>query len=295
MDGLKMDQDNLRFINQYSVEVDREWLNAFHVTKSALEAPRGHNWQANQILVFNHGEALGRYLADQDKVKKISGGKRNTIYGVEPRGFEQMAAFDVMLDPDIQLAFVHGIAGSGKTYCACAAGLELIDGALAKGTYDQIILLRPISYVGRSMGLVPGDADEKYANFMAPVMAHLEELAPRAIDSLIREGRITAQPIEYIRGANLKHSIVILDEAQNTGIHEMTTILTRMDQTSKLFVCGDTKQVDERGEMKFRNGLTVAMEHMQNGTDTDVAILEFFKSERKGISRKATERMYGLQ
>ena len=281
-----------KFINKHSVVVDREWLSDFHSVRDSLAAPYDHDWTANQILVFNEGEALGRYDIRENRVKKISGRKdKGVVYGVEPRGFEQMALLESFLDPDIQLTFAWGIAGSGKTFLACAAALELIDGKTPSAKYDRIILMRPNTSVGRSMGMVPGDADEKYFLLVAPVLRLIEELAPQKLDYFIKEGKIIAQPIEYIRGETFKHSIVILDEGQNIDAHVMKTVITRMDLTSKLYVCGDTRQVDERGEMRHRNGLTEGIHFMQQGKDHDVSSIELFKSERKGISAKAAIRM----
>ena len=281
-----------KFINRYAVDnVDREWLSNFHAVRDSLEAPKGHNWTANQILVFNEGEALGRYDIKENRVRKISGKRDNVVYGVEPRGFEQMALLDCLMDPQIQLVFAHGIPGSGKSFLAIAAALEQIDGKNPSAKYDKIILMRPNSSVGRSMGMLPGDADEKYFLLVAPLLKLVDELAPQKLDWMVKEGKIIAQPIEYIRGETFKNSIVVLDEAQNVDNHVMKTIITRMDLTSKLYVCGDTRQVDERGDMRTRNGLTEGMRHMQLGKDEDVAIVELFKSERKGISQKAALRM----
>jgi PhoH-like ATPase len=285
----ELDAGSRKFIEKYQVDIERDWLQKFHEAKVSLEAPADHEYTANQILVFNGGEAMGRYIQTENKVKKINCSGKG-VFKVTPRGLEQYAALDLMLDPNVQLVFSSGVAGSGKSLLACASALEMVVGK-PTGKYEQIILLRPVSYVGRSFGLVPGDADEKYLNFVGPVLALINELAPQKLEWMISEGKIVAQPIEYIRGTTFKNSIVILDEAQNTSVHEMKTIITRMDSSSKLFVCGDTKQVDERGDAKYKNGLTVAMDRMQSGRDSIVGSVEFFKSERGGISALATQRM----
>lgn len=196
----------------------------------------------------------------------------------------------IMINHKDHLYLTDGYVVTHNTFLACAAAMELIDGKKANSRYEKIVLMRPISYVGRTMGLLPGPIDEKYASFMAPLISHVEKLAPQKLQQFQNKGMIIAQPIEYLRGANIENAVVILDEAQNIGVHEMKTILTRLHYTSKIIICGDTRQVDERGEMKTKNGLTIAMQVMQNGLDEDVAAVEFFKSERKGVSAKAADR-----
>lgn len=283
-----------KFIDKYKVEVSQEWLNNFYEVRDSLDAPKGVDWRSNQILVFNEGEALGRYNKKDNRVVKISGGKENMVYGVKARGFEQMAAFNLLMDPDIQLVTLSGIAGSGKSFLCMAAALEQVVGKkIGHGNrqYEKIIILRPNSSVGRSMGLLPGTADEKYFNLVKPVISLIDKLAGRETQGLLEEGIIVAEPIEFIRGDTFENAIVILDEAQNVDPHVMKTIITRIDQTSKLYICGDTRQVDERGDMRTRNGLTEVIDKMQKGSDNIVAEVVFYKSERKGIAALATSRL----
>lgn len=245
-----------------------------------------------QLLRYVRGIHSLKKLTGKSSVKDLGSGR-----DIKPRGLEQIAAMESMYDPSIQLVVLHGIAGSGKTFLACAAAMELVEGKKAqelKGKYDNIVVMRPVSYVGASLGLTPGTAQEKYADFIAPVKKHLDDSFPDKVKKMLAEETLVFAPIEHIRGAEFKNSIVILDEAQNTTPHEMLTILTRMHETSKLFICGDTDQVDNGGDLKTSNGLTKVIQNMQNGKDDDVSIVEFFKSERKGISLKAVQRRHAL-
>ena len=162
------------------------------------------------------------------------------------------------------LVFAVGPAGTGKTYTAVALAVQ----ALKRKSIKRIILTRPAVEAGENLGFLPGDLKEKLDPYMQPLYDALADMIPpEKLKFYIENRTVQIAPLAFMRGRTLDHAFVILDEAQNIGVHEMKTILTRLHHTSKIIICGDTKQVDERGEMKIKNGLTVAMEKMQNGKD----------------------------
>ena len=90
------------------------------------------------------------------------------------------------------------------------------------------------------MGALPGNADEKFNPYMLPLEDKLEELLkPSDHQRLFYEKRIDALPINYLRGANWRNKVVVADEAQNFTFKELTTLITRIGEGTKLFVCGD--------------------------------------------------------
>ena len=236
-----MNEDNKKFISKYNIEVDPEWLEEFHISKDIMKAPKGHNWKANQLLVFNN-TALGRYLIESDSVKKISGNKKSlSIYGVSPRGFEQMSALDAAMDEKIQLSFFTGIAGSGKTLVACQAALDL----LFKRDVDRIILTRPAVTAGEDIGFLPGDKDAKLAPYTAAIYDNMYRLYKKEIiDKHIQDGHIEVIPLAFMRGRNLSDCVVVVDEAQNITDRQMELLLGRLCNGSKMILCGDAAQID---------------------------------------------------
>lgn len=146
--------------------------------------------------------------------------------------------------PQTNIVFVDGPAGSAKSYLAVYSALELLKERHA----DQIIYIRSVvESSSRSIGLLPGELDEKFSPYSMPLMEKLREIVePAAITSLMSGKYLEAIPVNFVRGLTFHNSVVIIDESQNMTRNELTTILTRFGRNSKYFVCGDIKQCDIR-------------------------------------------------
>lgn len=128
-----------------------------------------------------------------------------------------------------------GVAGTGKTYIAARVAAQLYQ---ENKNFRQIIMTRPNVEVGRSLGFLPGEMDEKFAPYIEPFMAGMvEEMGTKFHADLHKN--ILPVPIAFIRGRTFDNSIILLDEAQNTTVTEMQAIITRVGQYSKLFITGD--------------------------------------------------------
>ena len=156
----------------------------------------------------------------------------------------------VALDPDTNILFISGPAGSTKTYMAVYAALRW----LSSDEELDLLYVRTIIESGeRNMGSLPGNADEKFDPYLTPLNDKLEEMIKRSdAEDLKRTGRITATPINYLRGANWIDKIIVADEAQNFTAKELITLITRLGENSKLFVCGDFLQPDINGKTGFK-------------------------------------------
>ena len=140
-----------------------------------------------------------------------------------------------------------GSAGVGKTYIASRVAAQLY---MSDKTIEHLILTRPNVEAGEKMGYLPGEIDEKYAPYLVPFEKGLKaELGNKYQSDLYR--RIFPKPLAYMRGETFDNSIVMLDEAQNTTITQMKMFITRIGINSRMFITGDEKQSDIRGE----NGL----------------------------------------
>jgi phosphate starvation-inducible protein PhoH and related proteins len=140
-----------------------------------------------------------------------------------------------------ELVFGLGPAGTGKTYLAVAAAVDL----LMTGRVERIILSRPAVEAGERLGFLPGDLREKVDPYLRPIFDALNDMIPA--DQLTKRmgtGEIEVAPIAFMRGRTLARAFVILDEAQNTTPVQMKMFLTRLGEGSRMVVTGDPTQID---------------------------------------------------
>ena len=163
---------------------------------------------------------------------------------------KQKSFAETALDPETKIMLINGPAGSSKTYMAIYAALRI----LAQENGLELLYVRTIiESAERNMGILPGNADEKFNPYMLPLQDKLEELLKVSdYQRLFQEERINAIPINYLRGANWRNKIVVADEAQNFTFQELTTLITRIGEGTKLFVCGDFMQADINGKTGYR-------------------------------------------
>lgn len=145
-----------------------------------------------------------------------------------------------------------GPAGTGKTYVSVAEVVRLYE----ESDYRQIILIRPNVSTGPTLGLFPGEANEKLMNWMTPLVSLLKEhFGANALRQMMNSGAVLLQPVETIRGASFENALIIVDEAQNLSRHELTSVITRIGQNSKMILTGDPDQSDvaDSGLLWFKN------------------------------------------
>jgi PhoH-like ATPase len=212
-------------------------------------------------------------------LKKLSRSVVNTIR-LEPKNKEQKFAVEALMDESIPIVTLTGLAGSGKTFLAIMAGLEMIQA----GTYDRIVITRSIQPVGRDLGYLPGDVKEKMDPWLAPIMDNLRVAFKDTsyFTMMMEKGVIEIAPLSFIRGRTFNDSVVLVDEAQNATIHELKTIITRIGAGSKIVLLGDTDQIDTPYINKRSNGLSIVINkfadshlhahvHLNRGQRSEVA------------------------
>jgi phosphate starvation-inducible PhoH-like protein len=175
---------------------------------------------------------------------------------------------DVIQKEDSHIAMVDGPAGSAKTYLAVLAALKLV----SKRHIDNIVYIRSVvESANKSIGSLPGEIEEKFAPWAMPLNDKLEELvSPAVIKNLISTNVIKCIPVNFLRGLTFRNSFVIVDEAQNLTLSELTTILTRFGHNSKYVIAGDSLQADI-GKMSGFNKILAAFTHedcIQKGIHT---------------------------
>jgi phosphate starvation-inducible PhoH-like protein len=154
-----------------------------------------------------------------------------------------------------ELVFGLGPAGTGKTYLAVAAAVDL----LMTGGVERIILSRPAVEAGERLGFLPGDLRDKVDPYLRPIFDALNDMLPAdQLAKRLSTGEIEVAPIAFMRGRTLSYAFVILDEAQNTTPVQMKMFLTRLGEASRMVVTGDPTQVDL--PLGTRSGLAEALE-----------------------------------
>ena len=140
-----------------------------------------------------------------------------------------------------ELVFGLGPAGTGKTYLAVAAAVDL----LMTGRVERIILSRPAVEAGERLGFLPGDLREKVDPYLRPIFDALNDMLPAdQLQKRLGTGEIEVAPIAFMRGRTLARAFVKHDEAQNTTPVQMKMFLTRLGEGSRMVVTGDPTQID---------------------------------------------------
>ena len=235
--------------------------------------------------------AIGRYDAIQQKLRPLLRAPRDGIWGIHPRNREQQFALDLLLNDEIRVVSLVGKAGTGKTLLAIAAGLlKTAD----ESVYSRLLVSRPVFPMGRDLGFLPGDLEEKLAPWMQPIFDNVELLLTsveeggkrkRGYRELIDLGLMEIEPLTYIRGRSIPHQYLIVDEAQNLTPHEIKTIITRAGEGTKIVLTGDPYQIDNPYIDSSSNGLSYAVERLKG---QDIAgHMTLTKGERSALAELA--------
>jgi PhoH-like ATPase len=245
---------------------------------------------SNGYYILNNcsQSALVRYNAQNDMLERVD---KKYAYGIKPKNSEQTFAMDALLNPEIKLVALQGIAGSGKTLLALAAALE------QRNKYQKIILSRPIVPLSnQSIGFLPGDANEKISPYMQPLWDNLnfiksqfgpKEKKMEIIKELETSGYLTVTALTFIRGRSLTNSMFIVDEAQNLTPHEIKTIITRAGEGTKIVFTGDINQIDTPYMDEQSNGLSYIIDKLRG--NALFAYIKLRKGERSALANLASE------
>ena len=228
-------------------------------------------------------------IVKNDKIEKILQPEHLGLdfVGVKPKNREQLYALNLLVKDNIPLVSITGIAGSGKTYLTIMAGLE----GIQTGRYDRIVITRNIQPVGRDIGFLPGDADEKMWPWISPIIDNfrqgLRDDDLTYFKGLKSKGKIEIAPLSFMRGRTFSNTFMILDEAQNATIHELKTVITRIGENSKLVLLGDIEQIDTPYIDALSNGLTIVSEKFKSEKLAGHVTLK--KGERSKLSALASK------
>jgi PhoH-like ATPase len=278
--------DTLFSTKQVKLEIEKSYANEFVLLKDQNDPSH---------------TAIGRWRADGYLIPVR--GRRGPIFGVMPRNLQQTMAFDLLLDDTVKLVSLIGSAGTGKTLLALAAGMTKV---LNEEIYQKLLCARPIMPMGRDIGYLPGDKDQKLSAWMQPIFDNMSYLlsnrlsaegnahsqhatlssVEQRIQKLMDSGQVVLEPLTYIRGRSIPHQFMIVDEAQNLTPHEVKTIASRVGDGTKLVLTGDATQIDNPYLDSSSNGLSYLVERLKGQSIVGHVTLE--KSERSELASLIT-------
>ena len=288
----KIDRDSTLYTGKQLVEnVESEYINKLYKQGNISDTDVIKDKRtANGFYIMKNGKSsvLSYYNPLDDCLERV---EKQYVYGIKPRNAEQTFALHALLNPDIKLVTLQGVAGTGKTLLALASALE------QHNLYHQIVLARPIVPLSnKDIGYLPGNADEKINPYMQPLFDNLKfiksqfgqnEKKYRKIEEMEDEGKLNISALAFIRGRSLSNVIFIVDEAQNLTPHEVKTIITRAGENTKIIFTGDVFQIDTPYLDEQSNGLSYLIDRLKGNELFAHITLE--KGERSELANLANE------
>lgn len=288
----KIDRDSTLYTGKQLVEnIESEYINKLYKQGNISDTNViKDKLTANGFYIMKNGKSsvLSYYNPLDDCLERV---EKQYVYGIKPRNAEQTFALHALLNPDIKLVTLQGVAGTGKTLLALASALE------QHNLYHQIVLARPIVPLSnKDIGYLPGNADEKINPYMQPLFDNLKfiknqfgqnEKKYRKIEEMEDEGKLNISALAFIRGRSLSNVIFIVDEAQNLTPHEVKTIITRAGENTKIIFTGDVFQIDTPYLDEQSNGLSYLIDRLKGNELFAHITLE--KGERSELANLANE------
>lgn len=269
-----------------------ELINSLYEQKSCdvkallkRKKPVAHNYF---ILKSDRKSGLGYYNPVSNLIELV---EKRPVYGIKPRNAEQTFAIHALLNPEVKLISITGVAGTGKTLLALASALE------QRREFKQIYLARPIVPLSnKDIGYLPGDIKSKLNPYMEPLWDNLKFIQNqfgetdkefKRLTEMVNKEKLVITPLAYIRGRSLSNICFIVDEAQNLTPHEVKTIISRAGENTKIIFTGDIYQIDTPYLDSQSNGLSYLIDRIQGNPLYAHITLE--KGERSELANLANE------
>ncbi|MBA3582580.1 MAG: PhoH family protein [Gammaproteobacteria bacterium] len=263
-----------------------------------LTGPLVEHWQLSQCIYLGDGsefQAIVRSINDDQAVVELAHNYMNpkhSVWGITARNLGQNFALNLLMDPDIDFVTLLGIAGTGKTLLALAAGLTQ---TLESKRFKEIIMTRVTVPVGEDIGFLPGTEEEKMTPWMGALMDNLEVLTSpqgnsqwerQATNDLIAS-RIKIRSLNFMRGRTFQSKYIIIDEAQNLTAKQMKTLITRCGPGSKIVCLGNVQQIDTPYLTETTSGLTYVVDRFKGWPYSGHITL--LRGERSRLADHASE------
>ena len=229
--------------------------------KITKDKPAGNHYY---VLKNGRKSVLSYANPFEDRIQKVD---KMVVSSITPKNAEQAFAVHAIMNPNIKLVAMRGVAGTGKTLIALAGALE------QRKDYKQIFLTRPIVPLNnKDIGYLPGDIKMKLNPYMEPLFDNLKFIKNqysekdkeyRRLEQMVETEKLAIQPLAYIRGRSLSNVFFIVDEAQNLTPLEVKTIISRAGENTKIVFTGDIHQIDTPYLDEQSNGLSYLIDRLK--------------------------------
>lgn len=239
----------------------------------------------NEYIILRNlnGEVIDKYKWNGSMFEPISYRViNNDFFGkVRPRNIQQELAFDLLQDYRTPVKVIVGKFGTGKDYLMISHAIDMV---LKKQKYKKIIWIRNNIEVkdSKPIGFIPGDITDKVRPFANIIADHVG--GQSGLDALIAQDKLELQHLGFIRGRDIKDSIVLCSEAENLTKEHMQLLISRIGEDSSLWLNGDFKQVDDQLYLS-NSGLMTAIKKLNGNKNFGFVKLE--KTERSEVAEMA--------
>lgn len=253
----------------------------------------------NQFVILKSEGKSSLGIVKENDIKKIKD-RSYYPYGIKPKNVGQKFMIEALLDDQCPLVVIKGNAGTGKTFCTLAVGLEE---TIENHRYSRILVTRSVT-ASEQYGFLPGDIEEKLSPYLAGIKDNLSILLSSGKKSKERnkssdntengeyffeKGIVQIQAIGFLRGRSIVDTFFIIDETQNIEPDTIKSIVTRAAEGSKFIFLGDTTQIDNPNLNERYNGLTYLSEKMKGNSMCIQVSLEEGESVRSELAKQAAQ------
>ena len=253
----------------------------------------------NQFVILKSEGKSSLGIVKENDIKKIKD-RSYYPYGIKPKNVGQKFMIEALLDDQCPLVVIKGNAGTGKTFCTLAVGLEE---TIENHRYSRILVTRSVT-ASEQYGFLPGDIEEKLSPYLAGIKDNLSILLSSGKKSKERnkssdntengeyffeKGIVQIQAIGFLRGRSIVDTFFIIDETQNIEPDTIKSIVTRAAEGSKFIFLGDTTQIDNPNLNERYNGLTYISEKMKGNSMCIQVSLEEGESVRSELAKQAAQ------
>lgn len=271
--------------------LNHELIDKIYRTDGILPSELGlSHVRSNHYFILKNGKSsvLAFYNPVTQLIEKV---EKRSAFGITPRNAEQAFALHAVLNPNVRLVSLMGVAGTGKTLLALAGAME------RRREFRQIYMARPVVPLSnKDIGYLPGDIKSKLDPYMQPlwdnlkfIQSQFKDASPeqKTITEMVESEKLLITPLAYIRGRSLSRIIFIVDEAQNLTPHEVKTIITRAGEETKIIFTGDVRQIDTPYLDSESNGLSYLVDKIKDHPLAAHVTLQ--RGERSELANLANE------
>lgn len=238
----------------------------------------------NQYLLIRNkdNKCIDKFVKKGNDFLHVSYQKIKTPFSnIRPRNLEQELAFNMLQDPQTKIKLISGRFGSGKDYCMLSEAVELI----RKEKFEKLVFVRNNVEVRDSekLGSLPGDQNSKLMPYLMVLADHLGGV--KILESYLEDGTIEPIHLGFLRGRDLKNSIIYCTEGQNLSVDHMKLLVGRVGEGSELWINADFKAQVDREIFEKNSGVKTLINKLKG--NPYFGYVHLVKSERSEVAALA--------